>query len=92
MDEAERRIEQLIELRRAGQVSTTCCAEVVFLLNSKNFCQKWSMQESVKSAVNLTKSLEGTCAQLQAELRNTDAENNRLTVQLQVHRPQGKAY
>lgn len=50
------------------------------------------MQESVKSAVNLTKSLEGTCAQLQAELRNTDAENNRLTVQLQVHRPQGKAY
>ncbi|XP_075877791.1 outer dense fiber protein 2-like isoform X2 [Nelusetta ayraudi] len=59
VDESERRIEQLMELRRAGQ-------------------------ESVKSAVNLTKSLEGTCAQLQAELRNTDVENNRLTVQLQT--------
>lgn len=44
------------------------------------------MQESVKSAVNLTKSLEGTCSHLQAELRNTEAENSRLTVQLQVHR------
>lgn len=34
MDEAERRIEQLTELRRAGQVSTTCYAKVVFCPNS----------------------------------------------------------
>lgn len=44
------------------------------------------MQESVKSAVNLTKSLEGSCSHLQAELRNVEAENHRLTVQLQVHK------
>lgn len=59
MDEAERKIEQLMELWRAGQ-------------------------ESVKSAINLTKSLEGTCAHLQAGLHNTEAENGRLTDQLQT--------
>lgn len=35
VDEAERKIEQLMELRRAGQVSSTCCAKVVFFLNSE---------------------------------------------------------
>lgn len=43
------------------------------------------MQESVKSAVNLTKSLEGSCSHLQAELRNAEVENHHLIGQLQVH-------
>ncbi|TWW73756.1 Outer dense fiber protein 2-like [Takifugu flavidus] len=39
-------------------------------------------QEKIKSAVNLTKSVEATRAHLQGQLRNKEAENNRLTVQL----------
>ncbi|XP_041848546.1 outer dense fiber protein 2-like isoform X2 [Melanotaenia boesemani] len=39
-------------------------------------------QENIKSAVHMTKSVEATRAHLQGQLRNKDAENNRLTVQL----------
>lgn len=57
MTAAERKIEELMELRREEQ-------------------------EKTKSAVNLNKSVEVTRAHLQGQLRNKEAENNRLTVQL----------
>ncbi|XP_035764306.1 outer dense fiber protein 2-like isoform X3 [Neolamprologus brichardi] len=41
-------------------------------------------QENVKSAVHMTKSAEATRAHLQGQLRNKEAENNRLTVQLRA--------
>ncbi|XP_056913139.1 outer dense fiber protein 2-like isoform X3 [Takifugu flavidus] len=45
-------------------------------------------QEKIKSAVNLTKSVEATRAHLQGQLRNKEAENNRLTVQLRAENAQ----
>lgn len=41
----------------------------------------------MKSAVHMTKSAEATRAHLQGQLRNKEAENNRLTVQLRVQTP-----
>ncbi|XP_049454270.1 outer dense fiber protein 2-like isoform X3 [Epinephelus fuscoguttatus] len=41
-------------------------------------------QEKIKSAVHMTKSVEVTRAHLQGQLRNKEAENNRLTVQLRT--------
>uniref|UniRef100_A0A672Y6Z1 Uncharacterized protein n=1 Tax=Sphaeramia orbicularis TaxID=375764 RepID=A0A672Y6Z1_9TELE len=41
-------------------------------------------QENIKSAVHMTKSVEATRAHLQGQLRNKEAENNRLTVQLRT--------
>nr|XP_020447110.1 outer dense fiber protein 2-like isoform X3 [Monopterus albus] len=41
-------------------------------------------QENRKTAVHLTKSVEATRAHLQGQLRNKEAENNRLTVQLRT--------
>ncbi len=41
----------------------------------------------MKSAVYMTKSVEATRAHLQGQLRNKEAENNRLTVQLRVQTP-----
>ncbi|XP_049930685.1 outer dense fiber protein 2-like isoform X3 [Epinephelus moara] len=41
-------------------------------------------QENIKSAVHMTKSVEVTRAHLQGQLRNKEAENNRLTVQLRT--------
>uniref|UniRef100_A0A669DGB8 Outer dense fiber protein 2 n=1 Tax=Oreochromis niloticus TaxID=8128 RepID=A0A669DGB8_ORENI len=41
-------------------------------------------QENIKSAVHMTKSAEATRAHLQGQLRNKEAENNRLTVQLRA--------
>uniref|UniRef100_A0A3Q4GU21 Uncharacterized protein n=1 Tax=Neolamprologus brichardi TaxID=32507 RepID=A0A3Q4GU21_NEOBR len=40
-----------------------------------------------KDAVHMTKSAEATRAHLQGQLRNKEAENNRLTVQLRVQTP-----
>ncbi|XP_070701520.1 outer dense fiber protein 2-like [Pempheris klunzingeri] len=41
-------------------------------------------QENIKSAVHVTKSVEATRAHLQGQLRNKEAENNRLTAQLRT--------
>ncbi|XP_030608270.1 outer dense fiber protein 2 isoform X2 [Archocentrus centrarchus] len=41
-------------------------------------------QENIKSAVHVTKSVEATRAHLQGQLRNKEAENNRLAVQLRA--------
>ncbi|XP_042353896.1 outer dense fiber protein 2-like [Plectropomus leopardus] len=41
-------------------------------------------QENIKSAVYVTKSVEAIRAHLQGQLRNKEAENNRLTVQLRT--------
>uniref|UniRef100_UPI003AAA36E5 protein BCAP-like isoform X2 n=1 Tax=Centroberyx gerrardi TaxID=166262 RepID=UPI003AAA36E5 len=41
-------------------------------------------QENIESAVHTTKSVEATRAHLQGQLRNKEAENNRLTVQLRT--------
>ncbi|XP_068558001.1 outer dense fiber protein 2-like isoform X2 [Cebidichthys violaceus] len=41
-------------------------------------------QENIKSALHTTKSVEATRAHLQCQLRNKEAENNRLTVQLRA--------
>eukprot|EP00064_Thunnus_orientalis_P013074 superscaffoldBa00002084_g13111 len=41
-------------------------------------------EENIKSAVHMTKSVEATRAHLQGQLRNKEAENNRLTVQLRT--------
>ncbi|XP_033960563.1 outer dense fiber protein 2-like isoform X2 [Pseudochaenichthys georgianus] len=41
-------------------------------------------QENIKSAVQVNKSVEATRAHLQGQLRNKEAENNRLTVQLRT--------
>ncbi|XP_060900969.1 outer dense fiber protein 2-like isoform X2 [Labrus mixtus] len=41
-------------------------------------------QENIKGTVHITKSLEATRAHLQGQLRNKEAENNRLTVQLRT--------
>ncbi|KAM4552775.1 outer dense fiber protein 2-like isoform 1-T1 [Odontesthes bonariensis] len=41
-------------------------------------------QENIKSAVHMTKTVEETRARLQNNLRNKEAENNRLTVQLRT--------
>ncbi|TKS79672.1 Outer dense fiber protein 2 84 kDa outer dense fiber protein [Collichthys lucidus] len=41
-------------------------------------------QENIMSAVHMTKSVEATRAHLQGQLRNKEAENNRLTVQLRT--------
>ncbi|XP_035527285.1 outer dense fiber protein 2-like isoform X1 [Morone saxatilis] len=41
-------------------------------------------QENIKTAVHMTKSVEATRAHLQGQLRNKEAENNRLTVQLRT--------
>ena len=48
-------------------------------------CLYWPSQENIKSAVQVNKSVEATRAHLQGQLRNKEAENNRLTVQLRVH-------
>uniref|UniRef100_A0A8D3DVK3 Outer dense fiber protein 2-like n=1 Tax=Scophthalmus maximus TaxID=52904 RepID=A0A8D3DVK3_SCOMX len=41
-------------------------------------------QENMKTAVHMTKSVEATRAHLQGQLRNREAENNRLTAQLRM--------
>ncbi|XP_039998789.1 outer dense fiber protein 2-like [Xiphias gladius] len=41
-------------------------------------------QENIKTAVHMTKSVEATRAHLQGQLRNKEAENNRLTTQLRT--------
>ncbi|XP_051902027.1 golgin subfamily A member 6-like protein 22 isoform X46 [Hippocampus zosterae] len=41
-------------------------------------------QENIKSALNIAKSAEGTRARIQGQLRNKEAENNRLTVQVRT--------
>ncbi|XP_069013766.1 outer dense fiber protein 2-like isoform X2 [Embiotoca jacksoni] len=41
-------------------------------------------QENIKSAAHMTKSVEATRAHLQGQLRNKEAENNRLTVRLRT--------
>lgn len=41
-------------------------------------------QEHVKTTSELSKSLESTRAHLQGQLRNKEAENNRLSVQIKV--------
>ncbi|XP_065810292.1 outer dense fiber protein 2-like isoform X3 [Labrus bergylta] len=41
-------------------------------------------QENIKGTVHISKSLEATRAHLQGQLRNKEAENNRLTVQLRT--------
>ncbi|KAI3374838.1 hypothetical protein L3Q82_021379 [Scortum barcoo] len=41
-------------------------------------------QENIKTAVHMTKSVEATRAHLQGQLRNKEAENNRLTAQLRT--------
>ncbi|XP_061695081.1 golgin subfamily A member 6-like protein 26 isoform X2 [Syngnathoides biaculeatus] len=41
-------------------------------------------QENIKSALNIAKSAESTRARIQGQLRNKEAENNRLTVQLRT--------
>ncbi|KAM6920037.1 outer dense fiber protein 2-like [Lycodopsis pacificus] len=41
-------------------------------------------QENIKSALHTTKTVEATRAHLQGQLRNKEAENNRLTVQLRA--------
>uniref|UniRef100_UPI0037E87FCD outer dense fiber protein 2-like n=1 Tax=Semicossyphus pulcher TaxID=241346 RepID=UPI0037E87FCD len=46
--------------------------------------QRREEQENMKSAVLMTKSVEVTRAHLQGQLRNKEAENNRLTVQLRT--------
>ncbi|XP_041805171.1 outer dense fiber protein 2-like [Chelmon rostratus] len=46
--------------------------------------QRRGEQENIKSAVLMTKSVEATRAHLQGQLRNKEAENNRLTLQLRT--------
>ncbi|KAM6989917.1 protein BCAP-like isoform 1-T1 [Tautogolabrus adspersus] len=46
--------------------------------------QRRQEQENIKGNVHITKSLEATRAHLQGQLRNKEAENNRLTVQLRT--------
>ncbi|XP_019739197.1 trichohyalin-like isoform X7 [Hippocampus comes] len=41
-------------------------------------------QENIKSALNIAKSAEGARARIQGQLRNKEAENNRLTVQVRT--------
>ncbi|XP_029970759.1 outer dense fiber protein 2-like [Salarias fasciatus] len=41
-------------------------------------------QENIKSAVHITKSVEATRAHLQGQLRNKEAQNNRLSIQLRT--------
>ncbi|XP_037131226.1 outer dense fiber protein 2-like isoform X2 [Syngnathus acus] len=41
-------------------------------------------QENIKSALNIAKYAEGTRARIQGQLRNKEAENNRLTVQVRT--------
>lgn len=68
------------------------CSRCIHQLLSLNFtvcyfqsiCACCSSQEKTKSAVNLNKSGEVTRAHLQGQLRNKEAEKNRLTVQLRV--------
>ncbi|XP_074543934.1 protein BCAP-like isoform X2 [Halichoeres trimaculatus] len=50
----------------------------------KLMTQRREEQENIKSAVHITKSVEATRAHLQGQLRNKEAENNRLTVQLRT--------
>lgn len=57
-----------------------------------SICLQWSSQENIKSAVHVTKSVEATRAHLQGQLRNKEAENNRLTVQLRVQTPLSPYY
>lgn len=90
MEEAERRIEQLMELRREEQVSTAFSVDALSCCLLKHLLKLASaLQENVKSALNLTKSVEATRAHLQAEVRNKETENNHLTAQLQVQKPHG---
>lgn len=78
------------EESRAGTCSR--CIDQHLPLNIP-FCSFWSLcvcrwsQEKTKSALNLNKSVELTRAHLQGQLRNKEAENNRLTVQLRVFHP-----
>lgn len=58
---------------------------VVFV--PKLLCVCCLSQEKTRSAVNLNKSVELTRAHLQAQLRNKEADNDRLTVQLRVLYP-----
>lgn len=87
---AERKVEALVELRREEQVR----GEDGFI-NARHWtwpphcefhsvCACCSTQERTQSAVNLSKSVEVTRAHLQGQLRNKEAESNRLTVQLRV--------
>ncbi|XP_037643964.1 outer dense fiber protein 2-like isoform X2 [Sebastes umbrosus] len=46
--------------------------------------QRREEQENIKSTVHVTKSVEAARAHLQGQLRNKEAENNRLTVQLRT--------
>lgn len=54
----------------------------LYILNI--FCCCSSYQENIKSLVHTTKSIEATRTHLQGQLRNKEAENNRLTVHLRV--------
>lgn len=69
--------------RRAGTHSG-CFNHRVFHPWSDSIGACCSLQEKIKSAVNLTKSVDLTRAHLQGQLRNKEAENNRLTVQMRV--------
>lgn len=55
---------------------------------SESICSCWPSQENIKTAVHMTKSVEATRAHLQGQLRNKEAENNRLTAQLRVLTPE----
>lgn len=50
----------------------------------KTLFARWLPQENIRSTVHMTKSVEAARAHLQGQLRNKEAENNRLTVQLRV--------
>lgn len=84
MTAAETKVEELAELRREEQVRTADAFSQNLAASDKIICVCCSSQEKIKSAVNLTKSVEVTRAHLQGQLRNKEAENNRLTVQLRV--------
>lgn len=84
MTAAETKVEELVELRREEQVRTADAFSQNFATSDKIICACCSPQEKIKSAVNMTKSVEVTRAHLQGQLRNKEAENNRLTVQLRV--------
>lgn len=68
------------QVRAASSTSATSMSR----FNSEAFVLHCSSQEKTKIAVNLNKSREMTRAHLQGQLRNKEAENNRLTVQLRV--------
>uniref|UniRef100_A0A3Q2ZIB5 Uncharacterized protein n=1 Tax=Hippocampus comes TaxID=109280 RepID=A0A3Q2ZIB5_HIPCM len=54
------------------------------LLDEEVGCHSFHLQENIKSALNIAKSAEGARARIQGQLRNKEAENNRLTVQVRT--------